>query len=637
MKDIAVLLTVRDWDLTRVEMCLRSVENNHGVDAETVVIDYGSVDPEGIHALAQKYGCKFQRIEATEWSRSIAMNAAARLANARHIIFADADLAFAPTVLSSTVSKLNADPNRVLLFQFRDLPSRVTADQLIESPNFAELDDLAIWRPRWGMGVQAYPKKVFDYIRGFDDRMKIYGGEDNDIAKRARANGIRLEWVNDAEFGLYHVWHPSSRILADSNLETRAELEKNVEIAKNDHSKLRNLQTFLGDQPLVSVVITTFNRSRYLSDSIRSVLWQTCQDFELIVLDDGSTDDTEAVVRSFEDDRIRYYKHPRTGIPALRNKAAELSDGRYTAIHDDDDIMLPWSLEVRLNALVGGIAGSYGGAYDFDNDSGEMQLFSGRAAELASVLNGAKVFYHATLLIETRALRAVKYDEAFASGSDYNLALRLMKSGIKLEHCNDIVLLRRLHHRQVTVTDQSIQHGASYASAFAQRASWGVPARAKSRQKSKELGSWKYSEDTLRHSRFYPYLPSHLVRHSLICTEPSDALLSGATANGVAHEGGQSSPVTFIANASPEQLSAATGCQMSRTDVQTVRVNSEESDFDAFRVHVQSMLPDAPLVFLNPDRFDNGFVTYFEPDALTIFELSRRFPNCTVVATASKE
>lgn len=633
MKDIAVLLTVRDWDLTRVEMCLRSVQNNEGVSSEIVLIDYGSKEARGVAALAAKYKCTFKRVEATEWSRSKAMNIAASLAESRNLIFADADLAFSPKVLSSTVEKLDSDPLSVLLFQFRDLPSGITADQLIEEPNFEQLDTMAVWRPRWGMGVQAYPTAIFNRIRGFDNRMKIYGGEDNDIAKRARANGARLEWVNGEQFGLYHVWHPSSREVADSDPETKAELQKNVDIAKNDRSKIRNLQSWTGNAPLVSVVMTTYNRAEYLTDSIRSVLTQTCPDFEFIILDDGSTDNTAEVVQSFEDRRIRYIPGPKVGIPRLRNRALELTRGRYTAIHDDDDIMLPWSLETRLSKLEGGMAGAYGGAFDFDNELGAMSLFPGRSAELASVLNGAKVFYHATLLIESNALRAVKYDEAFQSGSDFNLALRLMKAGVKLAHCGDVVLLRRLHRRQVTVTDQSVQHGASYASTFAQRASWGAGARWKSREKSKALGPWAYEDTVIDPNRFYPYLPSHLVSRSLLVSQQAEALYGEADLFGELHSDQATTQVAFIADASPVQLAAARELPSEAVSQLVVPNAKGSSRIEGLRAHIRNMLNTkaATIAVLNPDLVDNGFIICKSTAEINTVELSMRFAGRMIV------
>lgn len=635
MTEISALLTVRDWDLTRVDMCLRSLRAQKDVDSEIVVVDYGSTDKNGLASVVSKHDCVYVRVEAAEWSRSNAMNVAAKAASGRYLIFADADLVFAPDVLSSTVSRLSADPNSVLLFQFRDLPGSILPEDLLDDVDFEYLDSMAVWRPRWGMGVQAYTAELFTKIRGFDDRMKIYGGEDNDIAKRARFNGFRLRWVNGPEFGLYHVWHPSSRVLADSLPETKAELEKNVEIAKNDRSRIRNFQSWRGDVPLVSVVITTFNRAEYLKDSIDSVLNQTFQDFEILILDDGSTDDTDAVVAGYSDERVKYFRFEKSGIPRLRNLALDISRGKFTAVHDDDDIMVPWSLETRLAAIGPGDTGSYGGAYDFDNDTGSMHLFPGRVAELASVLNGAKVFYHATLLIESSVLRAVRYDEAFQSGSDFNLALRIMKSGAQLAHCGDIVLLRRLHHRQVTVTDQSVQHGASYSSSFSQRAAWGTGGRWRSRERSKEIESWNYPDDVKSIDRFVPYLPKHLVSRAVLCIgselDPNGGrLVLGSVGMQNEHEA-----AVLLDGVSLLRLAELNErIPKVRYGMFASRVSDELGDGEKILGCLRVLFPRRRFGVVNPHLVEQGFVVRLIEDggSLDAFDLVANSPKECVVA-----
>lgn len=103
-------------------------------------------------------------------------------------------------------------------------------------------------------------------------------------------------------------------------------------------------------QPLVSVIITTYNRARLLPRAINSVLNQTYQNFELIIVNGGSVDDTEKVVKTFEDKRIRYRKQTKNkGMLADRNMGFDLSRGKYIALLDDDDELLPEALETAVN------------------------------------------------------------------------------------------------------------------------------------------------------------------------------------------------------------------------------------------------------------------------------------------------
>lgn len=100
---------------------------------------------------------------------------------------------------------------------------------------------------------------------------------------------------------------------------------------------------------LVSVVIPTYNRKRMLRRAISSVLSQTFQDFEILVVSDGSTDDTDEVVASFRDPRIRLLKHEsRRGASAARNTGMKASCGKFIAFLDDDDEWTSNKLEVQL-------------------------------------------------------------------------------------------------------------------------------------------------------------------------------------------------------------------------------------------------------------------------------------------------
>jgi teichuronic acid biosynthesis glycosyltransferase TuaG len=91
--------------------------------------------------------------------------------------------------------------------------------------------------------------------------------------------------------------------------------------------------------PEISVVIAAYNHGRYIAQTIKSVLGQTFQDFEVIVLDDGSTDNTREVVASVPDERIRYVYQKNSGLPACgRNSGMRLARGRYIALLDGDDI-----------------------------------------------------------------------------------------------------------------------------------------------------------------------------------------------------------------------------------------------------------------------------------------------------------
>jgi glycosyltransferase involved in cell wall biosynthesis len=105
-------------------------------------------------------------------------------------------------------------------------------------------------------------------------------------------------------------------------------------------------------RPKVSVCIPTYNRAHFIGETLASVLAQTMQDFEIIVYDDASTDETEAVVRSIDDERIHYYRQDRqVGISRNRNSCLAVARGEYIGWLDSDDLYLPHMLEQQAAVL----------------------------------------------------------------------------------------------------------------------------------------------------------------------------------------------------------------------------------------------------------------------------------------------
>jgi glycosyltransferase involved in cell wall biosynthesis len=99
----------------------------------------------------------------------------------------------------------------------------------------------------------------------------------------------------------------------------------------------------LAHMSLFSVVIPTYNRAALLQKALQSVLAQDCQDFEIIVIDDGSTDATLQVLQSFGD-KLRLFRQGNQGPGAARNLGAKYSRGEYIAFLDSDDLWFPWTL-----------------------------------------------------------------------------------------------------------------------------------------------------------------------------------------------------------------------------------------------------------------------------------------------------
>lgn len=103
--------------------------------------------------------------------------------------------------------------------------------------------------------------------------------------------------------------------------------------------------------PQVSVIIPAYNAGKYLAETIQSVLEQSFTDFEIIICDDGSTDNTASIAKSFSDPRIKYQYQKNSGVSIARNNGAEFASGKYIAFLDADDLFHRENLAKKVAVL----------------------------------------------------------------------------------------------------------------------------------------------------------------------------------------------------------------------------------------------------------------------------------------------
>ncbi len=188
-------------------------------------------------------------------------------------------------------------------------------------------------------------------------------------------------------------------------------------------------------KPRVSVIIPTYNRAHLIERAIQTVLSQTYQDLEIIVVDDGSSDNTEEVVMTLKDERIRYIRHEENkGAPAARNTGIQAAKGDYIAFQDSDDEWLPQKLEKQMkvfetvSAKVGVV---YTGFLRIENDKKEYIPYLWVTKKEGDIhkelLKGSFITTPAILVRKECFKKAGMFDERLPRLQDWELVLRLSK------------------------------------------------------------------------------------------------------------------------------------------------------------------------------------------------------------------
>ncbi|MHC4527215.1 MAG: glycosyltransferase [Planctomycetota bacterium] len=213
-------------------------------------------------------------------------------------------------------------------------------------------------------------------------------------------------------------------------------------------------------EPQVSVCIPTFNRKDYLRQALDSVAAQTYNDYELIVLDDGSTDGTQEMIRSCGG-HVRYYWQANCGEALTRNRLIELARGQFITFLDSDDLLLPDAVE-RMAKVMEAQSGKvvvYGPYIRIDEDGGvcgrcKRKLYSGHVTKYLF----QDVFVHScgsmfpkTLLEETGG-----FNGSLPVSGDYDLWLRLSLK-CPFVALSEPTFKRRRHRGNLSCTSSSNQ------------------------------------------------------------------------------------------------------------------------------------------------------------------------------------
>lgn len=520
MVDVSLVLPFRDRDPRRLGMTARSlIAACEGLTFEFIIADGGSRNTEPIAEVAHAINARIVWQQHNHWNKPAVLNEAISIARGEYVLCADTDMLWSPHSVVAAVNKLRRTPgDGVLAFQTRDLPPAWTEPILTgEVPDdWRSIRQASKLHSRWGNGVLLFLRRRAQEAGGYDARLSVYGTEDLDFCLRLQRLGAPFLWSDPARSQVFHVWHPTLQKREQRLPWAKRALERNRNILRNDKSVVRNVVGggVASDAPLVSVAIATQNRSEMLRTALASVLCQTVQSFEVIVVDDGSSDDTADVVAAFDDERIRYIRQEPAGISVARNRALDEARGRFTAVMDDDDIMPPWRLERSFERIHGSEHGCVGSFVTFDDMSGDLVAWADPFPTMLGAYPNGGFAGHPTWMVRTDVLRAFRYDESFTSAVDNNIALRMLRAGVRLRHAGAVLNLRRVHGGQVTSLDSAFQgRGARLDATWLRSGS----TAAEIREQADEAKSSQMSgiPSSVQQAEVVAFLPDHLVDRTI--------------------------------------------------------------------------------------------------------------------------
>lgn len=209
-----------------------------------------------------------------------------------------------------------------------------------------------------------------------------------------------------------------------------------------------NTTANLERNPLVSVVIPCFNQGKFLADAIASVQKQTYSNTEIIVVDDGSTDNTRQVATSYAN--VRYFYQPNSGLSAARNHGVEHSNGLFVVFLDADDILYPRAIECNMKYLLDHPTWAFvSGGHDKVDEwlfplEGDSEVSLAATADFSALLRGNYIGMHAAVMYRCGVFDELSFDTSLEACEDYDLYFKIARKYPVGAHSEKVAAYR--HH-----------------------------------------------------------------------------------------------------------------------------------------------------------------------------------------------
>jgi teichuronic acid biosynthesis glycosyltransferase TuaG len=219
-------------------------------------------------------------------------------------------------------------------------------------------------------------------------------------------------------------------------------------------------------EPLVSVIMPAFNAEKYIGESIESVIVQTYPHWELVVVDDGSTDHTANIIRQYQtaEPRIKYFYQQNGRQGKAKNRGIRESKGIYIAFLDTDDLWLPEKLEVSLRELQNGeFSLLFTDSYVFSDDEPRKAASLKRMGVGEAVYKGRSALLkfleynqipNLTVIVKKETILGAGDFTSLAVAEEYEMWLRLLSGGAIFKAISAPLAMYRLHQASITATDR---------------------------------------------------------------------------------------------------------------------------------------------------------------------------------------
>ena len=320
--------------------------------------------------------------------------------------------------------------------------------------------------------VEDNSKKVIKKLNViYDKYAEIFGNEHRpDFLKKENMAGDDINYSDENVIKLTEkfnefIYEDLLQNNQDKLIETIKKEDKKKKKKEKKEEKMCNMNTVSNImKPKVSIIIPVYNGGKYVSMAIDSALRQTYDNIEIIVVNDGSTDDTEKICKSYGD-KIKYIKKENGGVSTALNAAIKQMTGQYFSWLSHDDLYYPEKVEKEIkyleeNNLIGTDTILYSNFSLMDGD-GHFQmdiLFDSiimNQDSVYSILKGG--IDGLTLLIPKEAFDKVGlFDENLRCIQDYALWFEMYKKGYKFVHIPDVLAVTRIHAAQVTNTNPRV-------------------------------------------------------------------------------------------------------------------------------------------------------------------------------------